>query len=750
MESLEDDKLWKNLSSKISSVYFDSRSMCLYKDRIVRKEGAQLLRARWYGQKPTGDEKVFLELKTHHEKWVGATSVKERATVMEKHMAAFLERVKWSYADAESIVSEANPKMKKEDLSKAASLLLRMHELVVEKDLVPCVRSVYRRAAFQASDSNALRLTLDKDVTMIDERSAPQGAWCLPEGTRIRSSMKKRVPFPVFEVKLAGSEMPQSLETLIANGVIIEAAKFSKFLTGAAAYNSDKIKVLPYWAANPAFKGVFQSTQLSNSIYTHSFASSSSNSSSISTSPPIVASETTDREAPMKSISPPSPKQSLCDKFLACFRNKKQHRIAPQKPARVEPKSYFANERTFIQWSSSALWLLSIAAIIAERESEDGVTHLTNTGIALSVGSIILLIHAITMYFRRIKLMQTGNPNGYVDKFGPIVLTAVVFLGVVVLLVDKSKVITANRGSGGLLRPENGKCVLRSNEGVSALLYEPSDVAVDEENDLLLTASLTHVFGHSKKDPMAPIRQLIDIDGADLEGLTIAEGRIFALSEPSDASSAPMLFELAWQEDGGLLQVAQQFRLEANGGESSEGIAYVPGNMAGDGRGSLYIDKGLGKLNLYDLPPPAAQQNAEDGGDDSESTATRNLVRKDGLNSRLITSGLIDGKIGALYFFEGVMYILHDNDSVLRAWDLSSGSIISEISLPRVLEGEHQWEGLAIERNQAGASGLRGSNDASSLTVHMTLDTPPEVWSFSVHEGRQIGELIFPECAGVN
>eukprot|EP00980_Cylindrotheca_fusiformis_P001103 scaffold305_cov110-Cylindrotheca_fusiformis.AAC.21 len=734
IESLENDKLWKKLSTKISSVYFDSPSMSLYKDRIARKEGAQLLRARWYGRKPTGDENVFLELKTHHEKWIGATSVKERVTVMEKHMAAFLQRVKWNYSDAQSIVSEANPKMKKEELSKAASLLLRMHELVVQKDLVPCVRSVYRRAAFQASDSNALRLTLDKDVTMIDERSAPQGAWCLPEGTRIRSSMKKRVPFPVFEVKLAGSEMPGSLETLISNGVIIEAAKFSKFLTGAAAYNSDKIKVLPYWAENPAFKGIFLPTQRSNK---QSYASSSPNSSATSTS---SSSATTASELDMKNNCPSRRNQGLLDRFLTCCRSNKQHRIAPQKPARVEPKSYFANERTFIQWSSSALWLLTVAALIAERESEDGVTYLTNTGIALCVGSIMLLIHAIVTYFRRIRLMQTGNPNGYVDKVGPIVLTGVVFLGVVVLLAAKSKSVHANQGAGGLLRSEEGRCVLRSNEGVSALLYEPSDVAVDDENDLLLTVSLTHVFGHSKTDPMAPIRQLIDINGADLEGLTIAEGRIFALSEPDDASSVPMLFELAWQEDGGLLQVAQQFHLESNGGESSEGIAYVPGSTEHGGGGSLYIDKGLGQLNLYDLPPPA--------GDDSGST--RNLVRKDGLNRRLITSGLLDGKVGALYFFEGVMYILHDNDSVIRAWDLSTGSLISKISLPRVLEGQHQWEGIAIERNEAGTPGLRGSNDASSLTVHLTLDTPPQVWSFSVREGGQIGELIFPECAGVN
>eukprot|EP00980_Cylindrotheca_fusiformis_P002761 scaffold657_cov108-Cylindrotheca_fusiformis.AAC.2 len=477
-----------------------------------------------------------------------------------------------------------------------------------------------------------------------------------------------------------------------------------------------------------------------------------SDSSSRSSRPPNVAPATASSDDHMKSTSPSRGNQGLFDRFLACFRSNTQHRVAPQREARVEPKTYFANERTFIQWSSSALWLLSVAALIAERESADGATYLTNTGIALCVGSIILLIHAIVVYFRRIKHLQAASPNSYVDKFGPIVLTTVVFLGVVVLLAEKSRkvVVEANENAGGFLRSEKGKCVLRSNEGVSALLYEPSAAAVDVENDLLLTASLTHVFGHSKQDPMASIRQLIDIDGADLEGLTVAEGRILALSEPADNSSVPMLFELAWEEDGELLRIAQQFRLEANGGESSEGIAYVPGSMEDGGRGNLYIDKGLGQLDRYDLPPTAAQQKAEEGGDDSESAATRSLVRKDGLNRRLITRGLTDGKIGALYFFEGVMYILHDNDSVLRAWNFSTGSLLSEMSLPTVSEVEHQWEGLAIERNEAGASGLRGSNDASPLTVHMTLDTPPEVWSFSVEESGQIGELIFPECAGVH
>lgn len=66
----EKDFLWDDMASKISSVYFDSPKLDLYRERIARKEGAQLLRARWYGKRPKGNEPIFLELKTHHESWV--------------------------------------------------------------------------------------------------------------------------------------------------------------------------------------------------------------------------------------------------------------------------------------------------------------------------------------------------------------------------------------------------------------------------------------------------------------------------------------------------------------------------------------------------------------------------------------------------------------------------------------------------------------------------------------------------------
>eukprot|EP00978_Attheya_sp_CCMP212_P035883 scaffold158769_cov59-Attheya_sp.AAC.1 len=149
------DKLWDSLATRITSIYFDSHDMSLYKERLARAEGAQLLRARWYGTTiPTGDKIIFVELKTHHEKWVAQKSVKERASIQERDMLTFLLPVPWKREDAEQMIIRAKPNMKAEELAKATGLLLRMHNLVVNHQLTACIRSVYDRAAFQSSKSN--------------------------------------------------------------------------------------------------------------------------------------------------------------------------------------------------------------------------------------------------------------------------------------------------------------------------------------------------------------------------------------------------------------------------------------------------------------------------------------------------------------------------------------------------------------------------------------------------------------------
>jgi SPX domain protein involved in polyphosphate accumulation len=77
-------------------------------------------------------------------------------TTQERHMVEFLRPSLWDISHAEKLILKAKPKLKDDavELAKQASLLLRMHNLVVKYNLTACVRSVYDRAAFQSAKSN--------------------------------------------------------------------------------------------------------------------------------------------------------------------------------------------------------------------------------------------------------------------------------------------------------------------------------------------------------------------------------------------------------------------------------------------------------------------------------------------------------------------------------------------------------------------------------------------------------------------
>jgi VTC domain len=255
-----DVDLWKSHVATISSVYFDSPTLDLYKGRIARIEGAKLVRVRWYGTQPKATGVVFLELKTHHESWVFENSSKQRVAIQEKDMTHVMSTSKlWTVDFAESLVRSGNPHHDKKSLRDATRLLIQIHELVVEYGLRPCVRTCYHRAAFQSSTSNELRLTIDRDVVMTDERAAPPGAWCLPNQQAVHDAPTVKVPVAVFEVKLAGAERPAFMDRLIGSGIIRDGYKFSKFLTGVATFHSDSdcLAILPYWADDPLFAHMF-------------------------------------------------------------------------------------------------------------------------------------------------------------------------------------------------------------------------------------------------------------------------------------------------------------------------------------------------------------------------------------------------------------------------------------------------------------------------------------------------------------
>mmetsp|Transcript_12271 Transcript_12271/g.29523 ORF Transcript_12271/g.29523 Transcript_12271/m.29523 type:complete len:517 (-) Transcript_12271:44-1594(-) len=444
-------------------------------------------------------------------------------------------------------------------------------------------------------------------------------------------------------------------------------------------------------------------------------------------------------------------------------RNNRGHKIASKRPARVEPKSYFANERTFIQWLSASLWLVTIAALLLEKEA-GGVSHLTTAGLALSSGALVVAAYATYVYMRRIRLLQSGSSRGYVDHIAPLLLACAVIIGVAVLLSEEVKKTKTMSSSGtvqgvqssGYLYEDDGQCFLHPNDGINRLSYQPSDVAIDNKHDSLLVPSSSKIMAHRKSSN--DVKELVNIPATDLEGLVVVGDTIFALSERDGANTLGCILELAWEGD--ILQVVRKWNVdEADPEQVGEGLAYIEDS---NGAKSLAIEV-QGRVNLYELPPPSPVPAAG-----SSVIPTGTLVKRDSLNKKLLQDGLDNGRISAMFGFGRHLFVLHDNDGVLRAWDVERGEMIAESGLPTTARYGKQWEGVAIERrinddsfptltsssSPMSSTMLRGSvpkslmASSSDLIVHLAMDTPPQVWSFAVKEGEH-GELIFPDCAGL-
>lgn len=685
---------------------------------------------------------------------------------------AFLSRETWTPKDAQDVVLVASPSLSGTQLEKQTDLLLRMHDLVIKFDLRPCVRSTYLRVAFQSSNSNALRLTVDRNVTLIDERPTPPGSWCLSDDAVISTSMIARVPFSVFEIKLAGREMPDSMLNLIENGVIIEAAKFSKFLTGAAAFCKGQVPTLPYWADHPSFAVVFgnpvakaekvvrsstAATRTSRSIRRSKSVSRDSTSSK-TTSEIWTESEST--SGSLQNVSPAPPpkndksvlqvetKKDISGKRYFTwfpFESHKSQSIAPQRPARVEPKSYFANERTYIQWISASLLLVTIAVLVLE--FPDQYSHALPTGLFLIGCAAFVMLYSIFVYFRRLHLLSSGKPYGYVDRFGPLMLGVAVLVGMGVLLLHF--VGSAKSESVMVLTARNQECFQHSLN-VSAIEYQPSDIVVDTNR--LLIPSTSKITAIDRTDSASNgMKVVAEIPGADLEAITIVGERVFVLAEEEDASQ---LIELQWNGED-RLNITQQWRIAS---PMAEGIAYDPIRdrllVASDNFNSRNdLPENRGRIHVYDVPAST----------DSGLLSEVILKPTERLNGNLMNDGLVDSKIGSIVYFEGLLYVLHDNAGLVRAWDLATGNLESEWKLPRVQSTNNnvlkQWEGMILERvaneeatrvNQLrGTASPRGEYPANSeLLLHLALDSPAQVWSLAVtQEKQQPGRIQLPSCA---
>ncbi|KAL3137486.1 hypothetical protein ABBQ38_004775 [Trebouxia sp. C0009 RCD-2024] len=116
-------------------------------------------------------------------------------------------------------------------------------------------------------------------------------------------------------------------------------------------------------------------------------------------------------------------------------------------PLRIEPKSYFANERTFLAWMHMAITMGGITTALASFSVESDneakhtgsgpVTKRTTQAIVLMLLpiSIGMIAYALFTFFWRSRCMERKQMGFFNDVIGPVVLCALIVLSLATIMM---------------------------------------------------------------------------------------------------------------------------------------------------------------------------------------------------------------------------------------------------------------------------------------------------------------------------
>jgi hypothetical protein len=238
---------------------------------------------------------------------------------------------------------------------------------------------------------------------MINERARNDTSkcWCLEDDDTIPHNAVVTMPYCVFEVKVAGADTPPFITGLEGNGVIVEAKKFSKFLSGASIFNISKVKTLPWWASDDAFVPLFDKNE-NKSLPSFSTSCGLSSPMQSNNTPSHTVSGTSSEHAIDKSKANRS--RRFIPGLSIPFGSQQEASpidklVASKAPARVKPKSYFANERTFIQWISAALLFITISEILYILGSQTNNPEAAIAGFFTTTMALVIVVYSVCVYY---------------------------------------------------------------------------------------------------------------------------------------------------------------------------------------------------------------------------------------------------------------------------------------------------------------------------------------------------------------
>lgn len=543
-----------------------------------------------------------------------------------------------------------------------------------------------------------MRLTLDRNVTLINERSKESHGWCLSD-SEAQEAQAKVVPFNVFEIKLAGNNpMPIGLANADTDQTIVLAMKFSKYLTGAGAFNA--VPMLPYWAAHPRFFYFFDLDKQGGRQDDDQGAYTLMDS----------------RE------SVPLDSHKLPSGIVIAMKNQ----------AQVGPVTYFSNERTFVQWISSAILLLTVSGYLINAGHDYDMTAAT-----IALAALVIVLFSTHLFFQRLLLLRNREPFGYFNKANPIFLTAVLGFTIVLVLAssikgseflgkNKDQRLLKSLGTGRLLDEASPKCPQEVLLRTDLLINEkPSSFVVDLERHSFLVTSKDSIYMQSISPALntSAAQLLIRINRSHLQGVTFVGDRLFTVANGPGRNE---LIEMAWWgADVGhkKLRMIARWTLEDKTSSNVKGFSYLP-STDGVSSGHFLVTT-ASSVHVYSMP-----------------TKKSPPIRMKSLNMKVLgcgmenTNGEPNSKLTSMNTFDGVTYVM-SNSNLLDAWNMTDGTWLSAIELPSILktndDGVTHWTSFALERSTVtstemrkvgggGGDGARKKISSNEVILHLMAD----------------------------
>lgn len=452
-------KEFEREDSAITSIYYDNSHLDLYRGRLEKTEGAEAIRLRWYGG--MSSDTIFVERKTHREDWTGEKSVKARFPLKEKYVNDFLS--------GDYTVEQAFAKMRKEkkksvkEIENLEALAREVQYRVISKKLRPVVRSFYNRTAFQLPGDARVRISLDTELSMIREDNfdgldrAHKNWRRMDIGvdwpfSQLPPKDIERFPYAVLEVKLQtqlGQEPPQWVRDLVSSHLVEAVPKFSKFIHGTAVLLPEMVKLIPFWLPQmdvdirkpsqqsygierPVSQGVGVDEESGHGSSTVRFSATVSphadESTRLLTGPNASpnASTTNAHFTPIQKFLEWVRKVFALDVQVGTEPDGTVYleniKVPPGKtlcvPVRIEPKVYFANERTFLAWVEIGILLSAVAGGL--------LNYGNDIAVQASIGFFLVafgtIIYAIFIYLFRMNAIRNKLAIRYDDQVGPVII----------------------------------------------------------------------------------------------------------------------------------------------------------------------------------------------------------------------------------------------------------------------------------------------------------------------------------------